>query len=106
MNFQFNKTKYLNALLISLLISCSCFSQKLKNHEDSVKHDANLMKFEKMFVQANLEKNRQNYVQAAAMYYDCLKLKPSSGAVYYELANINVVQNHYSEAEGNIKKAI
>ena len=93
-------------LFMFLLSSVLCFSQKLKTHEDSVKHDTNMMKFEKMFVEANLEKNRGNYEQATMLYYDCLKLKPTSSAVYYELANVNLRLYKFSEAEVNIKKAI
>ncbi len=89
-----------------LLLSASCFSQKLKNHDDSLKYDVKMMQFEKMFVQANLEKNRKNYEQASALYYDCLKLKPASAAVYYELANVSFFRNKFSEAEEQIKKAI
>ena len=89
-----------------LLVSCQCFSQKLKTYEDPVKYDAKMVRFEKMFVQANLEKNRKNFDQATALYYDCLKLKPSSGAVYYELANIAFEKDRYFEAEENIKKAL
>lgn len=65
-----------------------------------------MIQFEKKFVKANLEKNRKNFDQAIALYYDCLKIKPSSGAVYYELARICAEKKNYSEAESNIKKAI
>lgn len=91
---------------ISLFFSIPSFSQKLKTYEDSVQFDKKKAKFEELFVKANLEKNKKNYEQATALYYDCVKLNSSNSVVYYELAQINYSMNNYTEAEQNIKKAI
>ena len=80
--------------------------KKLKTYEDSVKYDAQIVQFEEWFVQANLEKNRMNYEQALALYYDCLKIKPKSHAVYYEMAQIFEAKNNYTEAQTSIEKAL
>lgn len=93
-------------IFLILGLSLDSYSQKLKTHEDSVRYDKKMLEFEEMFVKANLEKNRTNYDQAIVLYYDCLKLKPSSSVVYYELAQICAAKNNFSEAEINIKKAI
>lgn len=86
--------------------SIPSFSQKLKSYEDSVQFDKKKAKFEELFVKANLEKNKKNYEQASALYYDCIKLNSSNSVVYYELAQINCTTKNYTEAEQNIKKAI
>ena len=80
--------------------------KKLKTYEDSVKYDAQIVQFNEWFVQANLEKNRMNYEQALALYYDCLKIKPKSHAVYYEMAQIFEAKNNYTEAQTSIEKAL
>lgn len=82
------------------------YSQKLKTYEDSVKYDRKKVEFEKMFVQANLEKNRRNYDQALSMYYDCNKILEENDAVYYEIAQIYLSQGKFSDAEIAINKAI
>lgn len=88
------------------LFSIPSFSQKLKTYEDSVQFDKKKAKFEELFVKANLEKNKKNYEQATALYYDCVKLNPSNSVVYYELAQINFSMKNYTESEQNIKKAL
>ncbi len=86
--------------------SITSYSQKLKNFDDSLKNDKKSIEFEKLFVQANLEKNRGNIEQATTLYFDCLKLKQSD-AVYYELAKLSLQKkNNKSEAGENIKKAL
>mgnify|MGYP003496175209 CR=1 FL=1 len=80
--------------------------KKLKTYEDSVKYDAQIVQFNEWFVQANLEKNKKNYDQALALYYDCLKIKPKSHAVYYEMAQIFEAKNNYTEAQTSIEKAL
>ena len=80
--------------------------KKLKTYEDSVKYDAQIVQFNEWFVQANLEKNKKNYDQALALYYDCLKIKPKSHALYYEFAQVYEAKKNYSESEENIKKAL
>lgn len=92
-------------IFLILGISLSSYSQKLKNFDDSLKYDKKSIEFEKLFVQANLEKNRGNVEQATTLYFDCLKLKQSD-AVYYELAKLSLQKNNKSEAEENIKKAM
>ncbi len=89
-----------------LIFAIPTFSQKLKTYEDSVQFDKKKAKFEELFVKANLEKNKQNYEQATALYYDCIKLNPSNSVAYYELAQINYSTKNYTEAEQNIKKAL
>ena len=94
-------------LIVFGAFSNQCFAQKkLKTYNDSLAYDAQMIQFEEWFVQANLEKNRMNYEQALALYYDCLKIKPKSYAVFYELAQIYEAKNNYSESERNIKKAL
>lgn len=92
-------------MFFAVFVSSTCFSQKLKNFDDSLKYDKKSIEFEKLFVQANLEKNRGNVEQATTLYFDCLKLKQSD-AVYYELAKLSLQKNNKSEAEENIKKAL
>ncbi len=98
--------RYLSLLFISFFLSVFAYSQKLKTYEDSVKYDRKKVEFEKMFVQANLEKNRQNYDQALALYFDCNKLLGENDAVYYEMAQIYLSQGKFSDAEIAINKAI
>ncbi len=97
--------KILFILYILFCTSFASYSQKLKTYEDSVKYDRKKVEFEKMFVQANLEKNRKNYDQALALYYDCNKLFAENDAVYYEIAQIYFAKEKYSEAEEMCKKA-
>jgi len=104
MNARGTKICFLIWVLIGL--SFNGFSQKLKTYEDSVKYDKKMAEFEKIFVSANLEKNRQNYDQAQLLYFDCLKIKPSSAAVYYELAQVCTAKNNFTEAEEYAKKAV
>ncbi|MCQ2958901.1 MAG: tetratricopeptide repeat protein [Bacteroidales bacterium] len=98
--------RYLSLLFISFFLSVFAYSQKLKTYEDSVKYDRKKVEFEKMFVQANLEKNRRNYDQALSMYYDCNKILGENNAVYYEIAQIYLSQGKFSDAEIAINKAI
>lgn len=100
--------KYLKfiSLIIMLSYSVSSFSQKIKTSEDLLRYDSKIVLFNTKFIQANLEKNRNNLETALSLYYDCLKLKPSSSAVYYELAQILKSMNNISESEVYIKKAI
>ena len=99
-------TKILFLFFVLIGLSVNAFSQKLKTYEDSVKYDKKMAEFETIFVSANLEKNRQNYEQAQLLYFDCLKIKPSSAAVYYELAQVCAAKNNFTEAEEYAKKAI
>lgn len=89
-----------------VMLSFNGFAQKLKTYEDSLRYDTKMVAFEKKFVDANLAKNREDFVFAYALYNDCLKLNPNSSAVYYELAQINLEMSNYSDAEMYIKKAI
>lgn len=96
-------------LFIFSVLFCTSFnsySQKLKTYEDSVKYDRKRVEFEKIFVKANLEKNRRNYDQALSMYYDCNKLLGENDAVYYEIAQIFLEQEKFSDCEIAINKAI
>lgn len=94
-------------LIVFGAFSNECIAQKkLKTYKDSVVYDTKMIQFEEWFVQANLEKNRMNYEQALALYYDCLKIKPKSHAVYYEMAQIFEAKNNYTEAQTSIEKAL
>src|SRR5690606_20556120 len=92
---------------ISVIISHPAFAQKTKSlsKKDSIALDIQKNKFNELFVQGNLHKNRLEYEEALARFYDCLRMQNSSSAVLYEIAQIYVSMQNYTEAEKHILKA-
>lgn len=69
-------------------------------------NDSREAQFNKLFIEANLHKNRGEYTEALNTYFDCLSYIKNSAAVYYEIAQIYVQQNNYKEAEIYVHKAL
>ncbi|MCK9562291.1 MAG: tetratricopeptide repeat protein [Bacteroidales bacterium] len=94
---------------ICITFSFPTFAQKnskILSKKDSITLDIQKNKFNELFIQGNLHKNRREYTEALALYYDCLQINKSSSAVLYEIAQIHFVMQNYEEAEKAIQKAI
>lgn len=97
-------------LFFFICVTCSfpTFAQsgKTLSKKDSITLDIQKNKFNELFIQGNLHKNRLEYTEALALYYDCLQINKSSSAVLYEIAQIHFVMQNYGEAEKAIQKAM
>jgi tetratricopeptide (TPR) repeat protein len=98
-------------LLLFILFSSTyttLYAQKHKvnNIKKIRENDSREAQFNKLFIAANLHKNRGEYTEALNTYFDCLSYVKNSAAVYYEIAQVYVHQNNYTEAEIYAHKAL
>lgn len=99
--------------IISLCIASLCsitlvFSQEPTTQDalQLAKKELKLIEYERILIQANLEKNNKNYEHAIELYNNALQLYPKSDVAYYELANIFSDKNSLNTAIKYSKKAI
>ena len=103
-----NIIKFIIFSILFGIAYCPTFAQKTKSlsKKDSIALDIQENRFNELFVQGNLHKNRHEYEEALARFYDCLRMQNSSSAVLFEIAQIYFSMQNYSEAEKYIQKAI
>lgn len=103
--------QYSVKIVFVLLILCTHFSataqkNKEQTRADSLSQDKKQEQFNRLFIQANLYKNRGEFQEALALYYDCLKLCKNCWSVQYEIAYIYFSQQQYSQAEKYMREAL
>ncbi|MFW5851510.1 MAG: tetratricopeptide repeat protein [Bacteroidota bacterium] len=104
--------KYIRIFLLLFILFSSTYTilyaqkHEVKKIQKIRENDSREAQFNKLFIEANLHKNRGEYTEALNIYFDCLSYVKNSAAVYYEIAQIYVEQNNYTEAETYAHKAL
>ena len=95
-------------IVLSLMLFASCSSIKKTSNAkntDSALEEKQEMEFTFYFIDGNKYKTLGYFPEAKTAFSKCLEIKPNSAAVNYELANIELFQNNYTEALNYAKKS-
>ena len=96
-------TAYIVFGLLGFLASCSMLKDSVGGGKDDYRKNE---QFQQRFFEAQKEKALDNPEKAYALFAECLELDPDVGAVYYEMARIDLSEHRTLMAVEALEKAL
>ncbi len=84
------------ALLLAAVMFSSCASKKVE--VSSRLNFAQQNQFDQLYFKASKQKVLGNYVEAAKLFIDALKIDPQSHAAMYQMGNLSIAVTNYHDA--------